>query len=48
MRDLRAGKVSTAYVPSRAWVRARAAGVPALQAPFLIDDYPLLNGRRDR
>src|SRR6185503_16236112 len=42
IRDLRAGRVATAYVPSRAWERAGLPGFRALQAPFLIDDYGLL------
>lgn len=42
IRDLRAGRVATAYVPSRAWERAGLPGFRALQAPFLIDDYRLL------
>ena len=42
VRDLRRGKVSLAYVPSRAWVRDRLPAFQALQAPFLITDYALL------
>jgi TRAP-type C4-dicarboxylate transport system substrate-binding protein len=42
VRDLRAGSVAIAYVPSRAWERAGLPGFRALQAPFLIDDYRLL------
>ena len=42
VRDLRRGKVSLAYVPSRAWVRDGLPAFQALQAPFLITDYALL------
>ena len=42
VRDLRAGKVPLAYVPSRAWERAGVNSFRALQAPFLIRNYDLL------
>lgn len=41
---LRKGRVEMAYIPSRAWERdgGRVLMFRALQAPFLIDNYPLL------
>lgn len=42
VRDLRSGKVPLAYVPSRAWERARVNSFRALQAPSLISNYDLL------
>lgn len=42
VKALRAGTVSLAYVPARAWERDGIDGFRALQAPFLIDSYPLL------
>jgi TRAP-type C4-dicarboxylate transport system substrate-binding protein len=42
VRALRSGKVSLAYVPSRAWVRDGLPGFQAFQAPFLVTDYALL------
>src|SRR4051812_24451921 len=42
VRDLRRGKVTLAYVPSRAWVRDGLPAFQALQAPFLVTDYALL------
>jgi TRAP-type C4-dicarboxylate transport system substrate-binding protein len=44
VRDLRNGKVSFAWLPARAWERASPIHVfRALQAPFLVDSYPLLD-----
>ncbi len=41
---LREGSAEMAYIPSRAWERdgGRVLAFRALQAPFLIDSYPLL------
>jgi TRAP-type C4-dicarboxylate transport system substrate-binding protein len=43
VRDLRRGKVTLAYIPSRAWERGGITSFRALQAPFLVTNYPLLH-----
>lgn len=42
VRDLRAGRVTIAYLPSRAWERDGINAFRALQAPFLVRDYAVL------
>ena len=42
VKDLRSGRVPIAYVPSRAWERDGINAMQALQAPFLIGDYDVL------